>query len=293
MRLFYLLLFSIFFSGLKSQGLELPRKSPLASVSYTIGLSKIEIKYSSPAVNGRKIWDDLVPYHEVWRAGANEATTISFSTPVFIEGKRLEAGEYAFFLIPTEDEWTVIFNNQAKQWGAYDYDESLDALRVIVKPTFANNIEERLNYTIVDQHFDRGYIRLGWEKLRLFVRIQVDVLEGTLANIQSALRYAPEEEKWLIYAQSAEFFLNLDQQLNEALNMIDKSVELNPHSWNYWIQAQILGAKGQYQQALQAVELSEAMSLNNEKDDYYLENKDLIEATAAKWKDKMEKNKGG
>ena len=170
------------------QQINLPLKSPKASASFTIGYTEITIAYSSPAVRGRTIWGVLEPYGEIWRAGANEATKISFSTDVIVEGKLLSAGQYSFFLIPKETgSWTAIFNEVAEQWGSYEYDQSKDALRVdaMVKDSDIN--EEHLNYQIVEQGPDAGYIRLGWENKRIYVRFKVDVLDEAMANIQEAI----------------------------------------------------------------------------------------------------------
>src|SRR5512146_2489926 len=99
---------------------EKVRISPKASVSQTIGFTDVTISYSRPGVKARKIWGDLVPYDKVWRAGANEATKITFSTDVMVEGKKLSAGSYGFFVIPGKKEWTLIFNKVADQWGAFE-----------------------------------------------------------------------------------------------------------------------------------------------------------------------------
>ncbi|MEJ2538153.1 MAG: DUF2911 domain-containing protein, partial [Calditrichia bacterium] len=104
--------------------LELPRVSPKASVSQTIGITEVEIHYCRPGVKGRTIWGGLVPYNELWRTGANEATTISFSTDVMINGNNLEKGKYSLFTIPTENEWTVVFNKNAELSGTNGYQES-------------------------------------------------------------------------------------------------------------------------------------------------------------------------
>ena len=103
------------------------RLSPKASVMQTVGFTDVTIDYSRPGVKGRTIWGALVPYNKVWRAGANEATTINFSTDVTIEGKNLPAGKYGFFTIPNKDSWTLIFNKVADQWGSFQYNEAEDA----------------------------------------------------------------------------------------------------------------------------------------------------------------------
>jgi len=100
-------------------------KSPADSTTGRVGEATVKIKYSSPSVNGRKIWGGLEPYDKVWRAGANNATTFTVDKDVQVEGKTLTAGKYAFFVIPTEGaDWTVIFNKVANQWGAFKYDQT-------------------------------------------------------------------------------------------------------------------------------------------------------------------------
>lgn len=154
------------FSGF-SQDNPAKRASPPATATGKIGAANITINYSSPYVKGRKIWGDLVPYDKVWRAGANEATVFETDKDLMVEGKLLPAGKYAFFTIPGEKEWVVIFNKTADQWGAFKYDESMDALRVTVKPKEMKNSTESLVYTI----HDNG-ISLVWEKLEVPVMMR-------------------------------------------------------------------------------------------------------------------------
>ncbi len=115
--------------------LTLPQPSPEASVGQTVGLTEISIRYHRPAVNKRKVWGDLVPYGEVWRAGANENTSFTVSSPVKVESKALAAGTYGLHMIPTEKEWTVVFSKMSNAWGSFSYDPKEDALRVTVAPT--------------------------------------------------------------------------------------------------------------------------------------------------------------
>lgn len=138
-----------------------PKASPAATATGTINGAKITIKYSSPAVKGRKIWGGLEAYDKVWRAGADSATTFETSKNLTIEGKTLPAGKYAFFLIPSENgKWTAIFNKDTEQWGAYKYDEKKDQLRVMVQPKALSATQERLVYKINKNGFS-----LDWDKL--------------------------------------------------------------------------------------------------------------------------------
>src|ERR1035437_5918867 len=115
-----------FMPSISKAQLKMPQASPKASVMQMVGLTEISIDYHAPSVKGRTIWGDLVPYDSVWRTGANEATVISFSDDVMIEGKKLAAGKYAIFTIPGKAEWTIIFNKKKDLWGAYGYNKDED-----------------------------------------------------------------------------------------------------------------------------------------------------------------------
>jgi Protein of unknown function (DUF2911) len=155
------------------------RISPRAFVTQTIGKTDVEIAYSRPGVKGRKIWGGLVPYDKVWRAGANEATKITFSTDVLINGKKLQKGSYSFFIIPTEKDWTLIFNKVADQWGAFEYNQAEDILRFKVKPE-TSDFHEWLEYNFSDMKVDAkniqansAVINMMWEKLKVSFAVQV------------------------------------------------------------------------------------------------------------------------
>jgi len=148
------------------------RISPKAEVMQIVGFTEVSIVYSRPGVKGRTIWGKLVPYDAVWRAGANEATKITFSTDVTIEGKKLKKGSYSFFAIPGKNEWTLIFNKVADQWGAFEYNESEDALRVKVKTEKAI-WQEWLSYTINKASDTSAVIRLEWEKIKVPFKVEV------------------------------------------------------------------------------------------------------------------------
>ena len=145
-----------------------PKKpaSPRDSVTAVVHGATITINYGSPSVKGRKIWGGLVPYKEVWRTGANEATRFTTTKAIKVEGKTLPAGTYGFFAIPGEKSWTIIFNSVANQWGAFKYDASKDVLRVTITPK-ATDKHERLLYTI-----DANGFNLVWDELKVPVSIK-------------------------------------------------------------------------------------------------------------------------
>ena len=134
------------------------RPSPPAKATATVNGKTITIDYSRPSVKGRKVWGELVPYGQVWRAGANETTAFTLSADAQVGGKNLPAGKYAFFVIPHEKEWTVIFNKTIK-WGAFTYKQEEDVLRINVPVRKSNSFVEQLTYTISLA----GNVSLAWE----------------------------------------------------------------------------------------------------------------------------------
>jgi len=142
-------------------------QSPRKKANGVIGGVVIAVDYGSPSVKGRVVWGGLEPYDKVWRAGANEATTVEFSKNVSINGKSLDAGKYGFFIIPREKgKWTVIFNKTSEQWGAFSYDSSFDALRVDVVPEWSDKVQETLVYSV-----DKT-LNFGWEKARISLKVK-------------------------------------------------------------------------------------------------------------------------
>jgi hypothetical protein len=144
----------------KIEVINADKASPRKEMSGTLASSKIIVNYGSPRVKGRVVFGELEPWGKVWRAGADEATVVTLEKDVMVEGKRLAAGSYAFFLIPNQDgDWTAIFNKEYEQWGAYEYNEEEDALRVTVAPTTAAASAEEMDFSIQD-----GQLRLHWDK---------------------------------------------------------------------------------------------------------------------------------
>jgi hypothetical protein len=144
-----------------------PPASPKAEANATIGSTKVNVVYCQPSARGRKVMGELVPFGQVWRTGANEATTIEFDKPVKIEGKDLAAGKYALFTIPNENEWTIIFNKDTKQWGAYNYKDSDDVLRVNVKPAKTDQFVE--TFVIAPE---KDQVSLKWENTAVAFKVK-------------------------------------------------------------------------------------------------------------------------
>jgi hypothetical protein len=159
---FSFLLVMLITSTSQAQNDKAIRPSPPAEVKGMIGSAEVDINYSTPSVKGRKIWGELVPYGQVWRTGANEATVFETSKDLNINGKILKAGKYGLFTIPGEKEWTFIFNSVWDQWGAFKYDASKDVLRIMATPEHSPVFNERMKFEIMD-----GDVTLLWENLRV------------------------------------------------------------------------------------------------------------------------------
>jgi hypothetical protein len=186
-RLFLLVLLGAAPALAQAPRLALPDPSPHASVSQRVGLTDIAIDYHRPAVGKRKIWGALVPYDEPWRAGANENTTITFSSPVTVGGKQLAAGTYGLHTIPTAKTWTVALSTVSTAWGSFTYDPKEDAVRFTVTPTPAEH-EESLEYRFENPTETSTTVVLHWEKLQIAFPITVDTKAVTLASVKGQLR---------------------------------------------------------------------------------------------------------
>ena len=172
--LFLMICFVMLSSQSFAQNNKKVRVSPKAAVIQTVGFTEVKIDYNRPGVKERIIWGGLVPYNKVWRAGANEATKFTFSTDVQINDKTLKAGSYSFFIIPSTDKWTVIFNKVADQWGAFEYNEAEDVLRFDVTPE-EGSMQEWLAYMITKTSINSTVVKLEWEKLNIPFKIEVSI----------------------------------------------------------------------------------------------------------------------
>lgn len=230
----------------QQQPLTTPRPSPNASISQVVGITEIELHYSRPGVKGRTIWGDLVPYNEVWRTGANENTTIRFSTPVKIEGRELPAGLYGLQTIPTQNEWTVIFSKDAELWGAFEYKPEHDALRVQVKPAPAD-FQERMGFEFADLTDTSARVVLRWEKLSVPFTVEVDTPKLVADAAKNALR-------WQTGVQAANYCIQNNTCLDDAGRWLDASIALDANFSNQRAKALLLAKKNDYKNAVIAGE---------------------------------------
>ncbi len=223
--------------------LRVPRTSQGAKVSQIIGLSEVSISYHRPGVKGRVIWGELLKYDEVWRAGANEPTLITFSDEVTIEGKKLGAGTYRFLVIPSKTgDWTLIFNSETKNWGTV-YDSKYDSLKIMVKPE-ESPMEEWMSFRFTDLTPTSARVVLEWEKIRIGFKVEFNLLgkiQGSVGN-------------WQLLNSAARFALDNKLYLQEGLGWIDRSIAFEKNERNLQTKAELLAQSGKFKDAIMTAE---------------------------------------
>jgi hypothetical protein len=225
----------------QSPPLVLPRESPAAVVSQVIGLAEFSVAYSRPAVNGRKVWGALVPFDSVWRAGANENTVLTASTPFTVAGQRLPAGRYGLHMVPTAAAWTIILNRQSNAWGSFRYNPAEDALRFTVTPKPAA-MTERLQYSFDELRHDGVTLTLRWEMLALPIVLGIDHDRVVLDSVATQLRGIPQffPDGW---GQAATWALQHDH-LPEAAAWADSALKIQPRFDGLNVKAAVLERQG-------------------------------------------------
>jgi hypothetical protein len=258
---------------------DFPAASPVCTLKQRVGLTDIEINYSRPGVKGRTIFGGIVPYGQVWRTGANEATKITFSTDVKFNGEDVPAGSYALFTIPGEDEWTVILSKNADQFGAFQYDAKDDLVRFKVVPIkLAETID---TFTIEFNRIrdDSAELNLIWDKTVVPLQIQIELTSKLVPQIEAAMA-APGKKSDEFYFQAATFYYNHDQDLNKALTWVNAGLADQPNIAFeiLHLKAQILARQGDKAGAIAAAKLSSDLSVKAEGPDnsFVKMNQDLI-----------------
>jgi hypothetical protein len=260
--------------------ISVPRPSQKASVSQTIGVTDVTITYSRPGVKGRKIWGDplpgqtatgeatlddqnkrpkdavIVPWGHVWRTGANEATTFVVNDDVLINGQKLAAGSYSLHTIPTKDEWTIVFNGTANQWGSFSYDPAKDTLRVKAKPQWVNDNQEWLEYTFDPVTEDSAQVNIRWEKVSVPFTVKVpDVAAATMAKLKAAVGNAKPDD-WRTPMQAGNYLINNQNPADDAQGMawLDQSIKVKETFQNLSAKANALYKAGKKEEAFALAE---------------------------------------
>ncbi|HAF16270.1 MAG TPA: hypothetical protein DHU55_14845 [Blastocatellia bacterium] len=250
---------------------RLPRPSQKSSVMQTIGVTDVTITYSRPGVKGRTIWGDplpvqttkgeatldnqnirpkgapIVPWGHAWRTGANEATTFVVTDDVLINGQKLPAGSYSLHTIPTKDEWTIIFNSVANQWGSFNYDAAKDTLRVKVKPQWVSENQEWLEYSFPVVTPNSAQVNIRWEKVRVPFTVELPNVEALWrAKVDAAIAANPTE--WRFPLQAANAYAD-DDKWDDAIKWADQSIKVKETFQNLSFKARMLYAAGRKDEA--------------------------------------------
>jgi hypothetical protein len=232
-----------------SSAVELPFVSPKSVITQVVGLTTITIEYNRPSVKGRKIWGDIVPYNKIWRTGANQATTITFSDDVWLNGNAIKAGKYALYTIPTKDEWTILLNKNAESWGIENYKEEDNVLAFKVKP-LKDEFDETFKLEIANIEKTKADIFIEWEKVAIAIEVRVEIEQKVIKNIETAIANAKDTD-WEIFATCADYALKNDLFKDEVPIWIDKAMNGNPKSFRpYWLKADWFALNGNFRVAI-------------------------------------------
>jgi len=244
-------------SSLQAQGLKMPQPSTAQTITQAFGLGTVTLNYSRPNTKGRKIFGALEPYGSVWRTGANSATTITTTEAIKIEGKDLPAGTYGLFTIPGANEWTVIINKGAKQWGAYEYKPDEDLFRIKVKPMKLKEKVETFTMQLTDVYPTTAKLQLMWENTAISLGLTTDVDTKVMASIDEAMKGEKKP-----YFAAAQYYFENGKDLNKALEWATAAEASDPKApyyklWKGRIQLKMGDKKGAAITAAEGVKVAE------------------------------------
>lgn len=255
--------------------IDLPAASPASTVSQQIGLGTVTVSYGRPSLKGRTMFGDRVPYGKVWRTGANKITNLTLSETMTLNGKALTAGTYGLYSIPDADSFTFIINKDANAWGAYDYKEANDVLRLVVKPERVNKRQttETLTFEFVDVTPTSATLQMRWENVIARLPITNDADTRVLAQIKA--KTADPKATTDTYYAAANYYLDSNRDLNQALQWANKVVEKSQEYWTYHLRAKIEAKLGNCKAARADAQMSLDMA-KKANDDAYVKNNETI-----------------
>jgi hypothetical protein len=263
-------------SGLAVAQIQTPQPSPSTTLEQVVGLTEVKIEYSRPAMRGRTIMGDLVPYGSLWRTGANKNTTLSFSDPVTVGGQALAAGTYALFTRPGKSLWEVFFYTETENWGTPQEWQSKSVAAVIEVPT-QSLAEPQESFTIsINELTNTGAnISLSWENTRVTLPLEVPTDEKTMASIKETMKGTPKAGD--LY-QAAVYYRESGRDLQTAKKWIGKAIEMDPGKyWIYRQQALILADLNEKEEAIKAAQSSLELAEKAGNQDYVRLNTKAIE----------------
>jgi hypothetical protein len=257
----------------ETQKVDFPAASPACTIKQRVGLTDVEVDYSRPGVKGRQIFGGLIPFGQVWRTGANQATKIIFSTPVKLNGNDIPAGTYGLFTIPGKDEWTIIISKGAEQWGAYKYSDKDDLARFKVTPVALDHPIDTFTIEFNKIKDDGSSLNLLWDKTEVPIKLEVDVTKKLVSEIEAVMS---SDEKKKPYFQSAQFYYNHGLDLQKASKWIDQAVAERDAHYIVFVKAQILAKMGDKAGAIAAAKHASELAAKADDSGYVKMSDDLI-----------------
>lgn len=250
---------------------KMPAPSPVQTINQEFGVGSIELKYSRPAMKGRKIYGDLVPFNKIWRTGANAATQIRFTEPVEIKGIKVDTGNYAIYSIPGQDSWEIILNKGTSNWGAAGYKESDDVARFKVPTMKMKTKLESFTMQFANVLPESCELHIMWEKTAIAIPFTVNFRDKVRAQIETALTGEKKP-----YWQAAQFYNEYDKNLPKALENAGKAADANPKAYWVWLyKAKIQHEMGDKAGAMESSTKSLQLATDDKNDDYIKMNLDL------------------
>jgi hypothetical protein len=222
--------------------INIPKTSPKATVSQVVGISNASITYSRPAVNGRRIFGDLVPYNVVWRTGANFCTTLQLDADMYINGNLVKSGKYGLYSIPNREEWTIILNQDNSQFGSFNYDIKKDIVRFNVRPVALRNTAEQLEFKFEQINSTAVFICLEFEKIGIKFKIEEFPDEKIMAEIKQKTESSDATIETLVRA--AEYYYDQNRNLSQALTWAMKVIEADKGHFAHHLVAKIAAKMG-------------------------------------------------
>ena len=258
-------------AAIASAQVKVPAPSPTQTIKQDFGLSAIELIYSRPAMKGRKIFGDLVPWNKVWRTGANNATRLKFNDDVMIGGKALKAGEYALYTVPGDKEWEIIINKGSANWGT-NYKQEDDLFRIKAMPMKLNETVENFTMQFANIKPTSTDLHIMWDKTAVAIPITTDIDKRIMAQIDNAMNKDSRP-----YFQSAMYYMENGKDMNQSLQWFDKAIEQNPKGyWIYHQKANALAKMGRKAEAKSIAQKSMDMAREEKNDDYVRLNEKLM-----------------
>jgi hypothetical protein len=256
---------------------DFPAASPACTIKQRVGLTDVEVVYSRPGIKNREIFGGLIPYGQVWRTGANAATKITFSTDVKLNGTDIPAGTYALFTIPGPDEWTIIINKGASQWGAYSYDEKADVARFKATPV---GLAEQIETFTIEFNYIRdesAVMNLVWDHTVVPINIEIELTGKLVPQIEAAMASSDKKSDGF-YFQAATFYYNHGQDLHKALDWVNAGLADKPQIAFelLHLKAQILAKQGDKEGAIAAAKESTDLAVKAKDTGFVKLNDDLI-----------------